>query len=69
MCGGEDDFLSRGDFAMGEFSRERKFSGGNFLGEILHWESLLYKRNFYTKFLYVSCFLFTDSILPLEILG
>ena len=55
-----------GDFALGEFSMDKEFSRGwNFSEEIAYWGKC---QSLYTKFLYLSCFIFTDSILRMEVL-
>ena len=59
------------DFPLGGFSTgmifraEGSFQGVNFSGEILHWGNL---PEFLYKILLMSCFLFADSILCVEML-
>ena len=48
------------------FHRDRSFQGLNFLGEILQFGNL---PEFLHKFLLMSCFLFADSILRVEMLS
>ena len=63
--GGEDDFFAVATLHGENFSVRGISQGRNFSGEIVYLGNLL---EFLYKFLHMSCFLYNDSILSVEVL-